>query len=94
MFQIVVGPLLFAAGLCLIFLAVHGMPKGVSLARPRRTDARARAIRASLEPTMQPGDPIVGEMLSEMLTLREQIAELQEQVVQLRPRSRRKASAA
>jgi hypothetical protein len=70
------------------------MPKGVSLARPRRTDARARAIRASLEPTMQPGDPIVGEMLSEMLTLREQIAELQEQVVQLRPRSRRKASAA
>jgi hypothetical protein len=86
MLQMVIGPLLFAAGLCLIFLAVHGMPKGISLGRlfERRPRQNPPAITA--------GDALVAEMLSEMIQLREQLAELQSEVGTLKERRRRPAT--
>jgi hypothetical protein len=102
MFHLVVGPFLFAAGLALIFVAVHGLPKAPasfgkaqdrlgSLTRFRR----AHRSRPTTVTAFTQGDTLVGEMLSEMMTLREQLAELQEQVGSLKPRGRsRKATAA
>jgi hypothetical protein len=86
MLHLVAGPFLFAAGLCLIYVAVHGMPKLPSF---RRAPRPARTVNAFTS-----GDVLVGEMLTEMMTLREQLAELREQVASGQSRGRRPAKMA
>jgi hypothetical protein len=96
MFHLVVGPFLFAAGLALIYVAIHGMPRMPSLRSllsPQilglgsHTGSRTREQAPPNGFTS--GDVLVGEMLTEMMTLREQLAELQEQVASSRGRGRR-----
>jgi hypothetical protein len=88
MLHVVAGPVLLAAGLVIIYCALNGLPSGLSFARflpSRRNDGR----------TIPAGDALVVEMLTEMLTLREQLAALQEQVGALaggRARKRSKAA--
>jgi hypothetical protein len=84
MFQVVAGPVLLAAGLVIIFLAIHGMPANLSL--PRLSLRRGGR-------SIPPGDALVVEMLSEMLNLREQLAELREQIGSKKPRARKTKAA-
>jgi hypothetical protein len=88
MLQVVAGPVLLAAGLFIIYCALNGVPSALSL--DRIIPARRGSGR-----TIPAGDALVVEMLTEMLTLREQIAALQEQVGSLkgsRPRKTTKAA--
>jgi hypothetical protein len=87
MLQVVAGPVLLAAGLFIIYCALNGAPAFLSFDRliPTRRD-NGRTIPA--------GDALVVEMLTEMLTLREQIAALQEQVGSLKGSRPRKTKAA
>jgi hypothetical protein len=87
MLQVVAGPVLLAAGLFIIYCALNGAPSFLSLDRlipSRRGNGR----------TIPAGDALVVEMLTEMLTLREQIAALQEQVGSLKGGRSRKTKAA
>jgi hypothetical protein len=86
MLHIVVGPFLFAAGLALIYLAIHGAPKLPSFGS---AGARARPSKPAPVNGFTSGDVLVGEMLTEMMSLREQLADLQQQVSGSRGRSRR-----
>ena len=87
MIQVVAGPVLLAAGLLIIYCALYGVPSGLPFLRlipSRRNDGR----------TIPAGDALVVEMLTEMLTLREQLAALQDQVGSLQGGRKRKASRA
>jgi hypothetical protein len=90
MIHIVIGPFLFAAGLALIFVAIHGMPKAPALASLSRFRPARRVPRNGFTSA----DALVGEILSEMMTLREQLADLQEQVASSKGRGRRTAKLA
>ena len=70
MFQMLAGPVVFAVGLCLIYVAVNGMPRALSQSFLGRLGGGRRAPVNGF--TSQ--EALVGEMLTEMVTLREQLA--------------------
>jgi hypothetical protein len=81
--QLIVGPLLFATGLVLLHLSIHGAVRGRHLRLPRLNGpANARPAGRVSE-----GEIFLTDMLSEMLTLREELQSLQNQVSSLRERS-------
>jgi hypothetical protein len=89
MFQMLAGPIVFAVGLTLIFVAVHGAPRAPVLG----LFGRSRPRRRTPVNGFTSGDALVGEMLTEMVTLREQLAELRQQV-ESKPARRRPAKLA
>ncbi len=85
MLQIVLGPVLFAFGVLIIYGAINGLPSGMDLSR-----LKPAARPASRK--VPPADALVVEMLTEMLNLREQLTVLQDQVGTLKTRQPRKAT--
>lgn len=85
MLHMLIGPVLLVSGLLIVFAAGHGLPAGLRLERMPAGRRRAG---------ITPADTLVVEMLSEMLHLREQLAELQHQVGTAKVRPRKTAKLA
>ncbi len=85
MVHLVLGPVLMIGGLALVYFAIQGLPPSLRRLSPI-SRARERAII--------PDDFLIGEVLSEMLHLREELSSLQSQVSLLKSGPRRPSRAA
>jgi hypothetical protein len=74
MLDLVLGPLFIAGGMAAVYL-------GRDVARSRRP-----SVVAARPSALQPDDTIVADLLSEMLRLREEKAEIEQQIAALRTR--------
>lgn len=83
--HMIIGPLLFVAGLVLLHLSVHGAFKGRYLRLPKLSlQEGARPPARSNRSAVASADLLVTDMLTEMLRLRQDIADLQSEVTSLR----------
>lgn len=82
--HMIFGPLLFVAGLVLLHLSVHGAFKGRYLRLPKLSLQAGVAAKRRSRRAVASADLLVTDMLTEMLRLRQDIADLQSEVTSLR----------